>query len=212
LDSRGVDLRRWFDRRSARRWPAARQRRHDRRGSDSGAMRGKVGHVCVGELRWGLGKSLERWWFVGTSGARSSPTAPMAGGGDRLLAGACKGRKGVFIGQAARRGGFARVSCPQERRQGRGGGWQRAAVGDQWRKVARAQACALWPCGTSLGAGGVSRPVGTQCSQSPALDRRSQACFDVRARVYGSGADVARRGMALHGSRALARSISFGSV
>jgi hypothetical protein len=63
---------------------------------------------------------------------------------------------------------------------------------DHWQKAARA--CVPRPHGTSLGVGGVSRPVGTQCSRSPALDRRPRACSIMRTRRYGGEADVACRG------------------
>jgi hypothetical protein len=43
----------------------------------------------------------------------------------------------------------------------------------QWRKPVRARACGLRPRGTGLGVGGVSHLIGTQCSWSPASDRRS---------------------------------------
>jgi hypothetical protein len=62
----------------------------------------------------------------------------------------------------------------------------------QWRKAVRAGASARWLRGTGLGVGDESRPVGTQCSRSPASDRRSQARSGVHTRRYGGEADVAR--------------------
>jgi hypothetical protein len=79
--------------------------------------------------------------------------------------------------------------------------WCAEAVGDvrladgQWRKAARVGASVRWPHGTGLGVGNESHPVGTQCSRSPASDRRSQARSGVRARRYGGEADVARPGV-----------------
>jgi hypothetical protein len=139
--------------------------------------------VRAGELRWGLGKGLESLGVMGTHRAGSSPSAPMV---DRSYDVHARGKERGVIGPAARIGGFARASCPQGRRHRRRGGWRRAAR------------AGLRPRGTGLTAGGVSRPVGTQCSRSPTSDQWSQACSGVHTRWYGGEADVACRGTPSH--------------
>jgi hypothetical protein len=59
LGSHGVDPCRWFGRSSARRWPAARQRRCLRCDAGSVEMWVELGHVWLWELEWRLGSSLE---------------------------------------------------------------------------------------------------------------------------------------------------------
>jgi hypothetical protein len=81
---------------------------------------GKLGHVCAGELRWGLGKSLE---LLVVHGHKRREKLTGGANGGRWQTGYSRARARGFIGQAAHRGGFARASSPQERRLGCGGGW-----------------------------------------------------------------------------------------
>jgi hypothetical protein len=48
----------WLERRGVRRWPAARQWQHRRRGSGSGKMPAMLGIKCDWTLTCGLGKTL----------------------------------------------------------------------------------------------------------------------------------------------------------
>jgi hypothetical protein len=109
-----------------------------------------------------------------------------------LLTGARKETTlGVFIGQERCEAASPELHDPQCHRHGTEAiGNVRLADG-QWRKAARAGAIVLWPRGVGLGVGNESRPVGTQCSRSPASDQRSQARSGVRARRYSGEADVA---------------------
>jgi hypothetical protein len=90
------------------------------------------------------------------------------GGGRAVLAGARKGKeRGCFIGPTTRRGGFARASWPTGATAWHGGGWRRAVeLRPMEEGGARGGMCAaaVWH---RPRAGGMSRPVGTQCSRSP---------------------------------------------
>jgi hypothetical protein len=122
---------------------------------------------------------------------RFTAAALMVTAADSVLSSAERKGLGVFIGQERRKIVSPEIHDPLWRRHGA------EAVGDvlradgQWRKAACAGASAWQPLGTGLGVGNESRPVGTQCSRSPASDRWSQARSGVHARWYGSEADMA---------------------
>jgi hypothetical protein len=160
LDSLGFDWCRWLGRGTTRCWPAAKQPRRLRSGEVPGGMWGGAKPYVTVEALVGVRERSQAWSGRRARGRVGSPQRRLW----RRRRTACSltcARKGVFIGQERRKIASPELRDPQWRRHGT------EAVGDvlradgQWRKAVRAGASARRLCGTGLGVGKESRPVGT---------------------------------------------------
>jgi hypothetical protein len=149
----------WLSRRRARRWPAARQWWHGRRGLDSGEMRARLSHCARVGAQVGAREELR----VGRAG-------------------------GAFIGQQRSKAISPSFRWPQWQRHGRGGGWWRAVASGQWRQAVRPPASVGSPRGTGLGHLRTSMALDAQCPRRPASNRGVFRRLGVHARLgYGGG-------------------------